>query len=82
MLGMRLVSRIKKNSEMGLKIDKVVGSGEIRFFFSTPILIRIQKQNNPNTQRHSIKSGLNITLLFYYPSSLGRRLLVKFNPRT
>lgn len=48
MLGMRLVSRIKKNSEMGLKVEKVVESGEIRFVLY-PILIRIQKQNNPNT---------------------------------
>lgn len=33
MLGMRLVSRIKKNSEIGLKMDKVGGNREIMSLF-------------------------------------------------
>lgn len=52
---MRLVSRIKKNSEIGLKTDKGVEQGElIRLFLYHNFDQHTKKQNNTATPHKSL----------------------------
>lgn len=76
MLGMRLVSRIKKNSEIGLKTDKGVERGEIIRLFL--YLNFDQHTKNKTTQPHRINSRSNLTLLSYYPSICEEGSLLNF----
>lgn len=75
MLGMRLVSRIKKNSEIGLKMDKVGGNREI---MSLLLHRYFDLKRNKGGKKPCSRLNTTIPLLF----RLGRGLLAQFNHKT
>lgn len=75
---MRLVSRIKKNSEIGLKTDKGVEKGEIIRLF---LHHNFDQYTKKTTQPHCINSCKHLTLLSYYPSICEEGSLFNFKEK-